>query len=123
MTLAPNVRRDTERASGRKERFLQRGNVFGSRNCEAAHAVFLVGGFDRRGLNLIRRRTAGGNYRRREHRCDPARGGSNAMSKRRRFKQSISLKDRLANFAEEALKKASNLPPGSDREGMLKKVR
>jgi len=30
---------------------------------------------------------------------------------------------RLANFAEEALKKASNLPPGSDREEMLKKVR
>ncbi|MGO4510153.1 hypothetical protein AB4Z51_24365 [Bradyrhizobium sp. 2TAF36] len=45
------------------------------------------------------------------------------MSKRRRFKQSISLKDRLANFAEEALKKASNLPPGTDREEMLKKVR
>jgi hypothetical protein len=45
------------------------------------------------------------------------------MSKRRRFKQSISLVGRLANFAEEALKKASNLPPGSDREEMLKKVR
>ena len=45
------------------------------------------------------------------------------MSKRRRFKQSISLKDRLANFAEEALKKASNLPSGADREEMLKKVR
>ena len=44
------------------------------------------------------------------------------MSKRRRFKQSISLKDRLANFAELALKKASNLPPGTDREEMLKKV-
>ncbi|MBR0803472.1 MULTISPECIES: hypothetical protein [Bradyrhizobium] len=45
------------------------------------------------------------------------------MSKRRRFKQSISLKDWLANSAEEALKKASNLPPGTDREEMLKKVR
>lgn len=43
------------------------------------------------------------------------------MSQRRRFKQSISLKDRLANFAEEALKKASNLPPGTDREEILKK--
>ena len=43
------------------------------------------------------------------------------MSKRRRFKQSISLKDWLANSAEEALKKASNLPPGSDREEMLKR--
>lgn len=43
------------------------------------------------------------------------------MSKRRRFKQSISLKGRLANFAEEALRKASNLPPGSDRDEMLKK--
>jgi hypothetical protein len=34
------------------------------------------------------------------------------MSKRRRFKQSISLKDRLAIFVEEALKKASKLPQG-----------
>lgn len=38
-------------------------------------------------------------------------------------KRAISLKDRLANFAEEALKKALNLPPGTDREEMLKKVR
>lgn len=45
------------------------------------------------------------------------------MSKRRCFKQSISLTGRLANFAEEALRKASNLPPGSDRNEMLKKVR
>ncbi|MCS3931961.1 hypothetical protein M2175_006992 [Bradyrhizobium elkanii] len=45
------------------------------------------------------------------------------MSKRRRFKQSNFLKDRLAIFAKEALKKASNLPPGTAREKMFKKVR
>jgi hypothetical protein len=44
------------------------------------------------------------------------------MSKRRRYKQSISLKGRLANFAEEDFRKAPNLPPGSDRDEMLKKV-
>jgi hypothetical protein len=44
------------------------------------------------------------------------------MSKRRRYRQSISLKGRLANFAEEDFRKAPNLPPGSDRDEMLKKV-
>jgi hypothetical protein len=45
------------------------------------------------------------------------------MQHRRRFKQSISLKDRLASFAKEAREKASKLPPGPEREGLLKKAR
>jgi leucyl aminopeptidase len=44
------------------------------------------------------------------------------MRRRRRFKQTISLKDRLASFAKEARDRALRLPPGSEREAMLKKV-
>jgi hypothetical protein len=45
------------------------------------------------------------------------------MHRRRRFKQSLSLKDRLASFAKEASEKASKLPPGPDRDIFLKKAR
>ncbi|MDX3969171.1 MAG: hypothetical protein QHD01_21600 [Bradyrhizobium sp.] len=45
------------------------------------------------------------------------------MSKRRRFKQSISFKERLAAFADEAREKASALPPGADRDDLLRKAR
>ena len=45
------------------------------------------------------------------------------MQQRRRFKQSLSLKDRLASFAKEANEKASKLPPGPERENLLKKAR
>jgi hypothetical protein len=45
------------------------------------------------------------------------------MLKRRRFIKSASLKDRLTAFAEEAREKASHLPPGQERDEMLKKVR
>ncbi|WLA74219.1 hypothetical protein QIH77_03000 [Bradyrhizobium diazoefficiens] len=45
------------------------------------------------------------------------------MQKRRRFKQSISLADRLASFAKEASEKASALPPGPERESLLKQMR
>jgi hypothetical protein len=38
------------------------------------------------------------------------------------FYKSASLKDRLAAFAEEAREKASHLPPGLERDEMLKKV-
>jgi hypothetical protein len=44
------------------------------------------------------------------------------MQRRRRFKQTIPLKDRLALFAKEARDRALRLPPGSEREAMLKKV-
>jgi hypothetical protein len=45
------------------------------------------------------------------------------MLKRRHFKQTTSLKDRLTAFAEEARQKATELPPGPERDEMLKKVR
>lgn len=40
------------------------------------------------------------------------------MQKRRRFKQSTSLQDRLASFAKQASEKASKLPPGPERENL-----
>jgi hypothetical protein len=45
------------------------------------------------------------------------------MSKRRRIKQSTSLKDRLATFAKEAREKAMELPAGREREVLLRKAR
>jgi hypothetical protein len=42
---------------------------------------------------------------------------------RRRFKQATSLKDRLASFAREARKKASELRPGPEQDALLKKAR
>jgi hypothetical protein len=44
------------------------------------------------------------------------------MFERRRFKPAISLKDRLASFANEVREKADLLPPGRERDDMLKKV-
>ena len=41
----------------------------------------------------------------------------------RRSKQSVSLKDRLALFANKVRKKASTLPPGGEKETLLKKAR
>jgi hypothetical protein len=45
------------------------------------------------------------------------------MQKRRRFKQSQSLKDRLSLFAEDARKAADELPPGPAKDDMLRKAR
>jgi hypothetical protein len=45
------------------------------------------------------------------------------MQVRRRFKQVLSLKDRLASFAKDALETASRLPPGLERDGWLEKAR
>jgi hypothetical protein len=45
------------------------------------------------------------------------------MLKRRRFKQSQSLKDRLASFAMDARKRADELPPGPVKDDLLRKVR
>ena len=45
------------------------------------------------------------------------------MLKRHRFKQSLSLKDRLALFAKDARKRADELPPGPARDDMLRKAR
>jgi hypothetical protein len=49
--------------------------------------------------------------------------GPTPMKKRHRFKQSISFRDRLASFANEAREKAARLPPGVERDEMLAKVR
>lgn len=45
------------------------------------------------------------------------------MLKRRRFKQSVSFQDRLAMFASDAREQASFLPPGPEREELLRKAR
>lgn len=44
------------------------------------------------------------------------------MQKRSRFKQTVSLKDRLTAWAQEIRVQAAQLPPGSDREALLKKA-
>jgi hypothetical protein len=41
---------------------------------------------------------------------------------RRRFKQAISFKDRLASFSKEAREQAGALPPGPERDTLLKKA-
>lgn len=45
------------------------------------------------------------------------------MPKRRRFKHSQSLQDRLAAFAKSVREKAEDLPPGIERDDMLRKAR
>jgi hypothetical protein len=42
---------------------------------------------------------------------------------RRRVKQTESLQDRIASFARDAREKASQLPPGPERDALLKKAR
>lgn len=44
------------------------------------------------------------------------------MIKRRRFKQELSLRDRLALFAKAAREKALTLPPGAERDELLRKA-
>ena len=44
------------------------------------------------------------------------------MKKRRRFKQTTPLKERLMAFAEEVRERASSLPPGPEREDLLKRA-
>jgi hypothetical protein len=45
------------------------------------------------------------------------------MLKRRRFKQSLSLKDRLSLFAKDARARADELPPGPAKDDLLRKAR
>jgi len=45
------------------------------------------------------------------------------MLERRRFQQSMPLKDRLAAFAEDLREKASRLEPGTKQEELLLKAR
>jgi hypothetical protein len=44
------------------------------------------------------------------------------MLKRRRQKQTISFKDRLADWAKDVREQAARLPPGTKREEMLKRA-
>jgi hypothetical protein len=44
------------------------------------------------------------------------------MVKRRRFKQSVPLHDRLAYFANEMRDKASLLPPGREKDDLLNRA-
>jgi hypothetical protein len=43
--------------------------------------------------------------------------------RRARFKQTKSLRDRLEDFVEQAKQKIALLPPGSERDALLEKVR
>ena len=44
------------------------------------------------------------------------------MIKRRRFRHTISLQDRLIAFAEQARERASHLPPGRKKQEVLRKA-
>jgi len=45
------------------------------------------------------------------------------MTKRRRFKQTVPLKDRLRAFAEDLRQEASRLPAGPQKDAVLKRAR
>ena len=45
------------------------------------------------------------------------------MNKRRRVKQTISFKERLAAWAEDVRKQAAQIAPGAERDDMLKRAR
>lgn len=45
------------------------------------------------------------------------------MFKRRRFKQQLTLQDRLASWAKQVQEQAAALPPGPEREALVKKAR
>jgi hypothetical protein len=44
------------------------------------------------------------------------------MLKRRRFKQTTSLKDRLTTWAQQLREEAERLPSGADRDALLKRA-
>lgn len=54
--------------------------------------------------------------------CAPAFSKGYAM-KRRRFKQDTPLEDRLTTFAQELRAKALHLPPGSEKDDLLRRAR
>lgn len=45
------------------------------------------------------------------------------MQMRPRFKQSLPLKERLAGWAKNIRDQAAQLPPGTERDGLLRKAR
>jgi hypothetical protein len=44
-------------------------------------------------------------------------------SRRRRFKQVTTLEDRIVEWAKDVRAQAAQLPPGPERDGLLKKIR
>jgi hypothetical protein len=48
--------------------------------------------------------------------------GKERAMKRRRFKQQLSLQDRLASFANTAREVAALLPPGAEKDELLRKA-
>ncbi|MGY8706163.1 hypothetical protein RAD16_10540 [Bradyrhizobium sp. 18BD] len=45
------------------------------------------------------------------------------FKRRRRFKQQLTLEDRLAAWAKSVQEEAAKLPPGPERDAMIKKAR
>jgi len=45
------------------------------------------------------------------------------MQRRRRFKQTTSLQERLTEFAKDVRQRAKAMPPGKDRELLLRQAR
>ncbi|QPF94095.1 hypothetical protein [Bradyrhizobium commune] len=45
------------------------------------------------------------------------------MTKRRRFKQQLSLEDRLSAWVKQIQEQAAKLPPGPERDALLKRAR
>ncbi len=45
------------------------------------------------------------------------------MLKRRRFKQQLTLQDRLTAWVTQLQEQASKLPPGPERDGLLRRAR
>ncbi|WP_050420982.1 hypothetical protein [Bradyrhizobium tropiciagri] len=45
------------------------------------------------------------------------------MKKRRRFKQTETLQERLRKFAADSREQASQMPPGAERDQLVKKAR
>jgi len=45
------------------------------------------------------------------------------MLKRRRFTQQLTLQDRLSSWVKQVQEQASKLPPGPERDALLKKAR
>ncbi|MHC4054021.1 hypothetical protein [Bradyrhizobium sp. 25ACV] len=45
------------------------------------------------------------------------------MSRRRRFKQQLTLQDRLSAWVKQVEEQASRLPPGPERDALLTKAR
>jgi len=45
------------------------------------------------------------------------------MQKRRRFKQQVTLRERLSAWSRQVLQQAAQLPPGPERDALVKKAR